>query len=118
MKFGDYTLRQLFSEIKTSLDHLGANQNLKELHYRPVYEGNNRNVLGRIHNSVMLMCENDYPEFRAYAVSLAREESIFGKIYFDPNGGRAIILGFELFNSLYTINQHCYLASFDKSLTI
>ncbi len=128
IKYGYYSLEKAYTKSKAS-HSLGMDQeeflafSRKGIKVRGVYDGKSGNTLGRIHDSVMLMCEKDHPEFRAYAVCLANAklasgESLFGKLFSEPGGGKAIILNLQLFGTLYVINQLYYVAANDKSIDL
>jgi hypothetical protein len=128
IKYSDYTLEEIYTQTNVG-DVLGmapkdfCTSSRKGIEVRPVYDGKRGNTLGRIHDSVMLMCEKDHPEFRAYAVCLANAKltsawPLFGKLFSEPGGGKAIILNLQLFGTLYVINQLYYVAASDKSIDL
>jgi hypothetical protein len=119
-----HTLETLFSKYRTGFEALNMNREALVSRFaegivmRPICSGKHANVLGRIHESVMLMCENDHPEFSAYAVCMARvvrDEPMVSQVHSAPDGGRVILLSFDLFNTLYTINQLYYMAGTSNS---
>ena len=123
LSMGDYTKGLIFPpNEKSFFEKLGLTRKKintfidEEHNLRPVYQGQSGNVLGRIHDSVMLMCHDDHPEFRAYAVCLAKQATFFGRVYSETNGGVAVVLSLGLFKDLYAINHIYDLVESGKSL--
>ena len=87
---------------------------LSAMNLRPVHPGN---TLGRIHDSVMIMCRDDHPEFAACAVCLAKASGFLGRLYTNGPDGAAVVLSFAMFEALYAINRLYMVADSDNDAT-
>lgn len=120
---GDFTFDKFFEKNdqfinKINLSKTDVINKMSRSSLRPVYKGQNSNVLGRVHDSVMLMCKDDHPEFMDYAVCLAKYSDFFGRLYSDNDGGFAIILSIGIFIDLYAVNEIYNLVQYNSELLI
>jgi hypothetical protein len=105
MSFGEHTLGRMLPQLSRLDPEMASNRvqsMLSAMSLRPVHPGN---TLGRIHDSVMIMCQDDHPEFRAYAVCLAKASGFLGRLYTNSLDGVAVVLSLTMFEALYAINR-------------
>jgi hypothetical protein len=64
-----------------------------------------KNVLYRIHDSVMLMVMDCYPQFKEIPVAIAKDPMLRGRLFYNAQGDMAIIFSMGYFSELYTFNK-------------
>lgn len=80
--------------------------------YLESFEGGHRqsltpdkNVLYRIHDSVMLMVTDRYPQFKEIPVAIAKDPMLRGRLFYNAQGDAAIVFSMGYFSELYTFNK-------------
>ena len=64
-----------------------------------------KNVLGKIHNSVMLMVANHDPRFERIPIAIAKDMRLRGRLFYNIDGDMAIVLSMGYFWELYVLNK-------------